>query len=91
VPASALRPPDVGIVLLVLGRAWGGNRPFGEPLLAPTAWTPDDAVAAAKAAVRLAAIRADLEKQRDPGAGWADGFQGAAVTLLTLLARVRRG
>jgi sugar/nucleoside kinase (ribokinase family) len=38
-----------------------------------------------------AAIRADLEKQRDPGAGWADGFQGAAVTLLTLLARVRRG
>jgi hypothetical protein len=91
VPSSALRPPDVGILLLVLGRAWGGNRPFGEPLLAPTTWSPDDAVAAAKAAVRLAAVRADLEKQRDPGTGWADAFQGAAVTLLTLLARVRRG
>ena len=90
VPASAVRAPDAAILMLVLGRTWGGNRPFGEPLLAPTAWSADDAVAAARAAVRLAAIRADLEKQRDPGPGWADGFQGAAVTLLTLLARVRR-
>jgi len=90
VPGSALRPPDVGILLAVLGRAWSGNRPFGEPLLAPTAWSPDDAVAAARAVVRLAVIRNDLEKQRDPGEGWAASFEAAAVTLLTLLARVRR-
>ena len=41
-PATTLAPPDVAVVLAVLGRRWPGNKAFGDRVLPLDPWTDDD-------------------------------------------------
>lgn len=83
---STLKGPDAAIVVLVLGRRFGGNRPFGDAVLGGGRWAEGEAEAVARAVLRLSALRADLEAGRDPGAGWSDALVAAAVRVFAAAA-----
>ena len=84
---TMLRPPDVAVVLAVLGRRWPGGKPFGDRALGLPTWTEDDVLTSVRDVLRLAEVRSALEKGRDPGEGWSAGFEAAAFGLLSRLAR----
>jgi hypothetical protein len=86
-PPNVLRPPDVAVVLAVLGRAWSGGRPFGDRILPLDGWSDDDVLAAIRESMELAALRTSLDRGRDPGEGWPARFEEAAFGLLGRLAR----
>jgi hypothetical protein len=90
-PTSLLRPPDVAVVLAVLGLSWPGGKPFGERVLPLGAWTDEDVRAAVGETTVLGALRGALDKGRDPGEGWVARFEAAAFGLLGRLARLAGG
>jgi hypothetical protein len=86
---SALRPPDVGIVLLVLGRAWA------EPSVRRAAAGADGGTPTTRSRGERPRCgwrpSGPTREAAGPRRGVGGRIPGAAVTLLTLLARVRRG
>ena len=75
-------PPDVAVVLALLGRRWAKASGFGERVLPLGALTDEDVASMVADVVELAAIRAALERGRDPGAAWDARFETAAFRLL---------
>ena len=86
-PAKTLSPPDVAVVLAVLGRSWPGNKPFGDRVLPLDPWSDEEVLQSVRDVVDLASIRGALDKGRDPGPSWDARFEKAAFGLLGRLAR----
>lgn len=83
---DAVKPPDAAVVLAFLGRRWAKASGFGERVLPLGGLTDDDVTTMIVDVVELAAIRAALDKGRDPGPAWDARFEAAAFRLLGRLA-----
>ncbi len=79
---DTVKPPDVAVVLALLGRRWPKAAGFGERVLPLGALTDADVTSMVVDVVELAAVRSALDRGRDPGPGWDARFEAAAFRLL---------